>query len=191
VLACLMEKHLATPKNYPLSVNSLQIACNQKSNRGLVMDLTIGQVEHTASELEGLDYVRMELGDRAKRFSHRAPIKFEIDRHGQAILAMLMLREPLTLVEIMARTERLANFDDLEHVKLVTDDLIERLEPLAILIPKGAGQREDRYTHLLNGAPNLDLIAKHKNNTAKEEIAILKARVAELELELKTLKGID
>ena len=73
ILACLMEKHLATPKNYPLSVNSLQLACNQKSNRGLVMDLTIGQVEHTASELEGLDYVRMELGDRAKKFSHRAP----------------------------------------------------------------------------------------------------------------------
>ncbi|MFT5572534.1 MAG: hypothetical protein ACI9FR_001457 [Cryomorphaceae bacterium] len=191
VLACLMEKHLATPKNYPLSANSLQIACNQKSNRGLVMDLSIGQVEHTASELESLDYVRMELGDRAKRFSHRGPAKFKIDRHGQAILAMLMLREPLTLVEIMARTERLANCDDLEHVKLVTDDLVEREVPLAILIPKGPGQREDRYTHLLNGTPNLELIAKHKSHTAKEEIAILKARVAELELELQTLKDND
>jgi uncharacterized protein YceH (UPF0502 family) len=184
-----MEKHLATPKNYPLSVNSLQLACNQKSNRGMVMDLTLGQVEHTASELESFDFVRMELGDRAKKFSHRAPAIFQIDRHGQAILAMLMLREPLTLVEIMARTERLADFDDLEHIKLVTDDLIEREEPLAVLIPKGPGQREDRYTHLLAGAPNLELMAKPKGTTAKEEIAALKARVAELELELKLLKG--
>jgi uncharacterized protein YceH (UPF0502 family) len=188
VLACLMEKHLATPKNYPLTVNSLQLACNQKSNRGVVMDLDMGQVEHTAVELERLDYVRMEYGDRAKKFSHRAPAKFKIDRHGQAILAMLMLREPLTLAEIMARTERLADFEDLQYVKLVTEDLIDREQPLVALIPKGAGQREDRYTHLLSGKPDIELFAQTRKTSEKDEIARLKARIAELELELSTLK---
>lgn len=188
VLGCLMEKHLATPKNYPLSANSLQLACNQKSNRGLVMDLSIGQVEHTSGELENLDYVRMELGDRAKKFSHRAPAKFKIDRHGQAVLAMLMLREPLTLAEVMARTERLADFDGLEHVKLVVDDLIDREAPLVTLIPKGAGRREDRYTHLLSGAPKVEFTAKPKKNTQAQEITELKARIAELEAELASLR---
>lgn len=187
VLACLMEKHLATPKNYPLTLNSLMLACNQKTNRCDVMDLSEGQVGHTVKELEDLNLVRSDYGDRAMKVSHRAPVVLNLERETQAILAMLMLREPLTLADIKARTERMADFESIEELKMMVDDLIEREQPLVSLIPKGPGRREDRYTHLFLGTPDIEALNKVSENnksSAAEQIKELKARITELESEL-------
>ncbi|MGH1539926.1 MAG: YceH family protein [Arenicella sp.] len=188
VLACLMEKHLATPNNYPLTINSLVLACNQKSNREPVMNLTEGQVGHIVNELSEQSFVSIDYGDRANKMSHRAPGAFKITREEQAVLCMLMLRAPLTINDIKARTERMVTFDSIDAVKATIDSLLDREEPIVVLIPKGSGQREDRYTHLLCGEPDLEAYAKASaprsstNNTAYEEkIAALEARIERLE----------
>jgi uncharacterized protein YceH (UPF0502 family) len=192
VLACLMEKHLATPNNYPLTLNSLMLACNQKTNRGDVMSLSEGQVGRSVKELEDLDLVRSDYGDRAMKVSHRAPAVLNLERETQAILAMLMLREPLTLADIRARTERMVNFESIEELKMMVDDLIEREQPLVSLIPKGPGRREDRYTHLFLGAPDIEALNRASENVQvshAEQVKHLKARISELEDELAGYRG--
>jgi uncharacterized protein YceH (UPF0502 family) len=192
VLACLMEKHLATPKNYPLTLNSLMLACNQKTNRGEVMNLSEGQVGHTVKELEDLNLVRSDYGDRAMKVSHRAPAVLHLERETQAILAMLMLREPLTLADIRARTERMVEFESIEELKMMVDDLIEREQPLVSLIPKGPGRREDRYTHLFLGAPDIEALnqaSEHIKVSQAELIKQLKARISGLEDELAVYRN--
>jgi uncharacterized protein YceH (UPF0502 family) len=192
VLACLMEKHLATPNNYPLTLNSLMLACNQKTNRGDVMSLSEGQVGRTVKELEDLNLVRSDYGDRAMKVSHRAPAVLNLERETQAILAMLMLREPLTLADIRARTERMVNFESIEELKMMVDDLIEREQPLVSLIPKGPGRREDRYTHLFLGEPDIEALNRASENVQvphAEQVKHLKARISELEDELAGYRG--
>jgi len=194
VLACLMEKHLATPKGYPLSPNSLTLACNQKSNRDPVMNLTEGQVMHCVNELVEKKLAYIDYGSRTNKVSHRAPGELEVDRKQQAILCMLMLRTPLTLNEIKARTERMVQFDSIDDLKENLEELITRPEPLVILIPKAQGRREERSTHLLAGEPNISEItlhktpqAKNKNNAAADKIEELEKRIARLEQQMQEL----
>ncbi|RBP51753.1 YceH family protein [Arenicella xantha] len=190
VFACLMEKHLATPNNYPLTINSLVLACNQKSNREPVMSLTEGQVGHVVGELVALNLARIDYGDRANKITHRGPGELKIDRHGQAVMAMLMLRAPLTLAEIKARTDRMVEFDDLDAVSVVVEDLMQREQPLVMLIPKGPGRREDRYTHLLCGEPDLtqlDKVATPAKVPNSDKLAELEARIEQLERALEKL----
>lgn len=188
VLGCMMEKHLATPKSYPLTFHGLMLACNQKSNRTPVMDLTEGQVGHTVGELAELGYARVDYGQRANKVSHRAPAVLKISREGQAVLAMLMLREPLTLAEIKARTERLANFNDVDAVLAAVEDLIKRERPLVMLIPKGPGRREDRYTHLLAGEPDLEMLERSKSKTKSVQLEPNSDKLAELEARIERLE---
>ncbi|NND00408.1 MAG: DUF480 domain-containing protein [Gammaproteobacteria bacterium] len=185
VLGCLMEKHLATPANYPLTLNSLVLACNQKTNRAVVMNLTEGEVGHIVGELVELDFARVDYGDRANKISHRAPAVLKITRQQQAVLAMLILREPLTLNDIKARTERMVHFDHAAAVREVVNELISREPALLVKIPKGAGRRENRYTHLLCGAVDIELPVPEKparqSAVDSDKIAELEARIEELE----------
>lgn len=156
------------------------------------MNLSEGQVGHTVKELEDLNLVRSDYGDRAMKVSHRAPAVLNLERETQAILAMLMLREPLTLADIKARTERMADFESIEELKMMVDDLIEREQPLVCLIPKGPGRREDRYTHLFLGAPDIDALNQANVNiktSYAEQIKELKARIEALESELAVYRG--
>ena len=146
VLASLMEKHLATPKNYPLTPNSLTLACNQKSNRFPVMNLEEGKVVGAAQQLKELGYLSIDYGDRIVKFSHRAPGMLKVTRQEQAILAMLMLREPLTLSDIKARTAKMVDFDDLQQVKDSLDQLMARKPALVMQLPVAVGQREARLS---------------------------------------------
>lgn len=159
VIASLMEKHLTTPNNYPLTMNSLTNACNQKSNREPVMSLTEGQIGHTVNELVERKLAGLEYGERANKITHRVSVKLDIDRKQQAILTVLMLRKPQTLNDIRMRTSRMADFSDLEELQDTINSLIDREEPLATLIPKGAGRREDRYAHTLCGEIKVEDIA--------------------------------
>ncbi len=189
VVACLMEKQLATPNNYPLTYNSLLLACNQKSNREPVMHLTEGQVKHIVSELEELAYARVEIGDRADKIFHKAPGAFNATREQQAVLAMLMLRAPLTLNDIKARTEKMVSFESIDAVQECVESLVNRRTPLAILIPKGAGRREDRYTHIVCGEPDLQEIESAIKENAHPASSSKAGKVDELELRISELEN--
>jgi len=163
VFACLIEKHLATPNNYPLTINSLMLACNQKSNRHPVMSLTEGQVAHISNELTELEFARVEYGERANKVTHLAMRALNMNREQAAILCMLVLREPLTLNDIKARTEKMVGFSDIESVAEVVNTLVDRERPLVVLLPKTSGRREDRYTHLLCGDIDIESITPNTN----------------------------
>ena len=186
VLACLMEKHLATPNNYPLTPNSLTLAVNQKSNRHPVVAWDEGLVVSTARMLKEMGYISIDHSERIDKFSHRAPGVFKISREEQAILAMLMLREPLTLNDLKARTEKMIGFDSIEQVEESVLTLMALDPPLVMALPKAVGQREQRYTHLLAGEPDLSAIevkvkeTRPAGNTAKK-MAELEARIDRLE----------
>ena len=189
VLSCLMEKHLATPKNYPLTPNSLTLACNQKSNRQPVMTLEEGKVVGTAQQLKELGYVSIDYGDRIVKYSHRAPGMFKVTREEQAILAMLMLREPLTLSDLKARTEKMIGFDSVDEVHASVKQLMSRNPALVMELPIAVGQREQRFTHLLSGEPDLSAITvktskPSSSNTQAQKIAELEERIARLEAAL-------
>lgn len=156
VLGCLMEKALITPEAYPLTVNSLTLACNQKSNREPLMSLSLGEVGHLVGELAERQLVRVEYGGRANRIWHRLDRVLALNRKQQAVLALLLLREPQTLNEVRVRTERMAEFAGPEEVLGVLRELRDRDPPLALCFPKGQGRREDRYTHTLCGVTVLE-----------------------------------
>ncbi len=193
VMACLMEKQLTTPNNYPLSMNSLLLACNQKTNRVPVMNLTEGEVGHTVNQLEARKLVGVDYGGRATHVTHRVMTEFDIDRKQQAVLAVLMVREPLTLNDIKTKTGRMADFSGVDEVMAVIESLIERDQPLVIRIPKGPGSREDRFTHLLCGEVDVSIpLSKVKaSGTSRNEqtsrLDELEARVAQLEAQIQQL----
>jgi len=182
-----MEKHLATPKNYPLTANSLMLACNQKSNRTPVINLEEGKIVGTAQQLKELGYISIDYGERVVKYSHRAPGMLKVTREEQAILAMLMLREPLTLNDLKARTEKMVGFDDIQQVKESVDQLMARSPALVMELPKAVGQREDRYTHLLAGEPDLSAIPQKSASSPSatrgqaQKIVELEARIERLE----------
>ena len=115
VLACLMEKDMTTPDNYPLTLNSLVIACNQKSNREPVMQLTEGEVGHVARSLSDRHFIKIEYRGRTQKLTHKMPLELDIDLKQQALLTVMLLRSPLTLNDLRTRTSRMTEFDDLER----------------------------------------------------------------------------
>lgn len=195
VMACLMEKQLTTPNNYPLSMNSLLLACNQKTNRVPVMNLTEGELGHTVNRLEARKLVGVDYGGRATHVTHRVMTEFDIDRKQQAVLAVLMVREPITLNDIKTKTGRMEDFNGVEEVMAVVNSLIEREEPLVIQIPKGPGSREDRYTHLLLGEVDASApiskvsTSKTQKSAQADRIDELEQRIEKLEAQIKQLTG--
>lgn len=196
VLAALMEKQLTTPKNYPLTLNSLMLACNQKSNRDPVMKLLEGQVGKLVNTLADRDLTSIEYGDRANRIFHKMRGAFSLDQKQQAVLAVLMLRAPQTLNEIKVRTARMADFSDNNEIHDVLEDFISRDIPLAICLPKGNGRREDRYTHLLCGEVDEEIITskaapssmKFNEEIDKDTKEELLQRISKLEERLDALE---
>ena len=192
VIASLMEKHLITPNNYPLTINSLLLACNQKSNRDPVMNLTEGQVGHTVNSLKDRGLVGVDYGGRSDHISHRVMGTLNLNKKKQAILTVLMVRAPLTLNDIKARTNRMVEFDDLNDIHNTLDKMMQGEEPLVVNIPKAAGNREDRYTHLLCGEMKNITIDPQPTSTIGTKINItqqvkLEERVATLEKKVEQL----
>ena len=156
VFASLIEKHLATPNSYPLTIHSLMTACNQKTNRHPVMALTEGEVGHISNELADLSLVRIEHGSRTKKISHLAMRTLNMSREEIAVLSILILREPLTLNEIKARTEKTAGFESIDKVHATVTNLLDRKYSPLVLLGKGPGRREDRYSHTLSGDVDIE-----------------------------------
>ncbi len=190
VVACLMEKQLTTPNNYPLSMNSLMLACNQKTNRVPVMNLTEGEIGHTVNQLEGRGLVGVDYGGRATHVTHRVMTEFDINRKQQAVLAVLMVREPLTLNDIKTKTGRMEDFSGIEDVKETVESLMNRDQSLVICLPKGPGRREDRYTHLLCGEVDVEEVivtSKSSHSTQANRIDELEQRIEQLENKVSQL----
>jgi uncharacterized protein YceH (UPF0502 family) len=180
ILGCLIEKEATTPEQYPLTLNAIHLACNQKTNREPIMELSLGEVGHCMRQLDPRNLVRSQHGARAERYEHRFNTVFSLTKQQQAILCVLMLRGPQTLSELMTRTERLASFSDIDELKHTLERLTLRDNPLVEQVPRASGQREDRYVHLLSGPVDHSMLPAAKTNMASASNA-LEERIAKLE----------
>ncbi|MGV6809342.1 MAG: YceH family protein [bacterium] len=197
VLACLMEKQLTTPNNYPLTINALMNACNQKSNREPIMQLSEGEVGQIVHQLETKDLARLEYGDRANKVFHKARGYFQLDIDQQALLTVMMLRKPQTLNELKTRTARMTDFADNAAIKTCLQTLINRDTPLVTWLAKGQGQREERYTQTLHennetNEPSLQptqvTSIDSSTNEATDELQRLQQRITALEKRVAELE---
>jgi uncharacterized protein YceH (UPF0502 family) len=152
VLGCLIEKEVTTPDYYPLSLNALQNAANQKSNREPVMELDEEAVRRALHSLSDQGLARSAATDsRVAKFEHRLADVFNFHRHEIALICVLLLRGPQTPGELRTRTERLYSFDDLNAVHSALNLLMNRQPPLVKLLARQPGTKEARYAHLLSG----------------------------------------
>jgi hypothetical protein len=147
VLGALIEKEINTPEYYPLSLN----ACNQKSSREPVMELSEADVRTALFELDQLGLVRTIAESRATKFEHRVRDVLNLRRDEVAVMCLLLLRGPQTSAELRARTERMYSFDDNAAVMATLERLATRDEPLTQLMQRQPGAREARWAHLLSG----------------------------------------
>ena len=187
VLGCLMEKKEATPDQYPLTLNSLRNACNQKSSRYPVVNYSEGEVGHAIRELESMDLVREQWGARVPKYEHLANKAMNLHSKGIALICVLMLRGPQTLGELKTHSHRLFDFDDLDDVQFALQHLIDHEQSMVTGLPRQSGQKEDRYAHLLSGEP--DIPAAPAYSAPATSSSGLEVRVAELEAELEVLRN--
>ncbi|MFC0679892.1 YceH family protein [Lysobacter korlensis] len=195
ILGSLIEKEATTPDAYPLTVNAVVLACNQKTAREPVMQLEADEVAHALRQLEVRGWVRSQHSGRAERYGHRVEKILGLTRAQAALLALLMLRGPQTLHELLGRSERLAEFASAEDVQHALDRLARREPALVRLLPRQSGQREARYVHLLGGEPDVAAMADgpgvESAPASRDRIAALEERIAELEARLARLEGND
>ena len=194
VLGCLIEKEATTPDTYPLTVNAAQVAANQKTARDPVLALSVGDVNHALRQLEQKGLAKQVFSSRAERYEHRADKALDLSRQQLALVSLLLLRGPQTVHELLARSERLVKFNDVDDVRHYLDRLIQRQPALVMQIPRGPGQREDRYVHLLSGPVDVAAvavrIASSSNSVAAESASpALEARVQALENEVAELRA--
>ncbi|SEE77398.1 YceH family protein [Pseudomonas anguilliseptica] len=196
VLGCLIEKQLTTPEAYPLTLNALVLACNQKTSREPVLNLTAGQVGQALRSLEGREMARLVMGSRADRWEHRADKALELVAAQVVLLGLLLLRGPQTLNELLTRSSRMHDFDDAEQVQHHLERLISR--ELACLLPRQSGQREDRYMHALGDPADLQAALSARASEPQraaaggqqdERLEALEARIAALEERLAQLES--
>lgn len=195
ILGSLLEKQATTPDTYPLTLNALVLACNQKTAREPVMQLEPGEVGHALRQLEGRGWVKSQHASRADRYEHRLDAKLDLNRAQAALLTLLMLRGPQTINELRTRADRLASFANDDDVAHALDRMAQRDPALVLRVPRQSGQREDRYAHLLCGEPVMPVIATddarlpHRDGgdapSLAQRVADLEARVARLEAALK------
>src|SRR5579875_1238877 len=151
VLGSLIEKEITTPEYYPLSLNALVNACNQKSSRDPVMELSEADVRSALFELENRGLVRVLADARVPKYEHRLRDPLQLRRDEVAVLCLLLLRGPQTAAELRARADRLYSFDDTAAVQSTLDRLANREEPVVRAMARQPGAREVRWRHLLDG----------------------------------------
>jgi len=155
VLGSLIEKDITTPDYYPLSLNALVNACNQKNNRDPVMTLDEIAVRDALATLQEKRLAGPASGadSRVTKFEHRLQEVFNFDRREIAVVCVLLLRGPQTPGELRSRTDRMYHFEALDDVVSTLDRLAQREPPLAAILPRQPGTKESRYTHLFSGEP--------------------------------------
>jgi uncharacterized protein YceH (UPF0502 family) len=185
VLGSLLEKEITTPEYYPLSLNALVNACNQKSNRDPAVHYDDRTVEDALERLrdKGLLTTVTGAGSRVPKYGHRISEKLNLGRRELAILCELMLRGPQTLGELRGRTERLHEFGDTTEVESVIE---QHMTELVVKLPRRPGEKESRYAHLLSGEPAASAGA---DEIPSEEAPARHDRVGALESEITLLRG--
>lgn len=197
VIGCLMEKSVVTPDQYPLTLNALTNACNQKSSRTPVMALDPGVVRRTAHTLAGRHLVNIEENSRTgvekyrQRFCNTSYSDFRFAPDEFAIVCLLLLRGPQTPGELRARSGRLHTFADNNDVVSAATRLLEREgEPLIMRLPRTAGRKDAAYAHLFSGPIDLDALelaeAREPQRSTRNDR--LEERVSALEIELAELR---
>lgn len=192
ILGCLIEKQATTPETYPLTLNALVTACNQKTSREPVMNLTAGQVGQSLRALEARGLARLVMGSRADRWEQRADKTLELVPAQVILIGLLLLRGPQTINELLTRSNRMHDFEDAEQLQ----HQLERLQTrgLACQLPRQPGQREERYMHLLGDPADLEAALAARNDRAESftpsssRLEELEARVAALEERLARLE---
>ena len=200
VIGCLIEKSIVTPDQYPLTLNALTSACNQKSSRDPVMNLTQGEAQHTIRDLEAKHLVRTDENFKSRtekytqRFCNTRYSDFHFDDAQLAVVCLLLLRGPQTPGEIRARSGRLHAFADNSEVVAALSSLVEREgEPLLVKLPRTAGRKDSEYMHLFSGPVDVEAYAsqapaERRPSGDRVSVADLEARVGRLEAELAALK---
>jgi uncharacterized protein YceH (UPF0502 family) len=198
VLGALIEKDITTPDYYPLSLNALVNACNQKNNRDPVMTLDESTVRDALASLQEKRLAGPASGadSRVTKFEHRLQEVFNFDRREIAIVCVLLLRGPQTPGELRSRTDRMYHFEALDDIVSTLDRLAHRDPPLAAILPRQPGTKESRYMHLFSGDPpafatdetaNVGrtlLSANAGANSAADRISRLEEEVSSLRQEL-------
>lgn len=193
IVGCLIEKEATTPEYYPLTLNALINACNQKSNRFPIVDYDEKTVTQALEDLREKNIVYVFYGStsRVPKYKHILPKLLEIDLHQVAILCVLMLRGFQTIGELRERTSRIYEFESLDEVHQTLEELKKRDEPLIIELPKQPGQKEARYAHLLSGEISAEAMAVTSSaptHSRQDQIAKLEAEIEELKTNYTTLR---
>jgi uncharacterized protein len=201
VLGALIEKEIATPDYYPLSMNALLNACNQKSNREPVTELdeeTVRQALHGLDD-KGLAGAVRGSDSRVTKYEHRFPEAYNFGRREVALICVLLLRGPQTPGELRGRTERLYSFDELSDVQSTLQKLIERDPPLVKVLARQPGTKESRYMHLFGGevqpaSPSVTFSeTMHEaggDSASAERLQVLEDQVAQLRREVAELRAV-
>ena len=203
VLGSLIEKEIATPENYPLSLNALVNACNQRSSRDPVLDLTEDEVRQALHSLEDIALVSSVRDSRVPKYEHRIRTVLNLRRDETAVLCLLMLRGPQTPGELRSRADRLYTFDDLASVQSTLERMASRETPettgdpartgaLTTILPRQPGSREARYAHLLGGQPEMQAAAPSSvqaDGSASQRLAHIEALLASLSATITALQS--
>jgi uncharacterized protein YceH (UPF0502 family) len=194
VLGALVEKDITTPDYYPLSLNALVNACNQKNNRDPVMNLDENAVRDGVSGLQEFRLAGPASGadSRVTKYEHRLQEVFNFSRGETALLCVLLLRGSQTPGELRGRTKRMHSFEDIDAVQASLQKLMQREVPLVTMLARQPGTKESRYAHLLSGevdaaATNVDL-AHMPGPADNERVERLEEQVAALQREVSELK---
>lgn len=202
VLAVLVEKSITTPQYYPMTVNAVMMAANQKNSRHPVMNLTEGEAGAALNQLEVEKFAtRDDHAGRVPKWRHRFQHQLLLKAPTMAVLVTLMLRGPQTPAELRANASVLNGPADAEGVQAALDDLADRAQPMVMLLPRLPGQAAARYAHLLSGKPELPVAdsvaaaapmpraaAAAPSGNGMERLAQLEARVLALEAQLAELE---
>ena len=190
VLGSLIEKDITTPDYYPLSLNALVNACNQKNNRHPVMNLDDETVRQALGMLQEKRLAGPASGadSRVAKFEHRLQEVFNFDRREIAIVCVLLLRGPQTPGELRSRTDRMYHFEALDDVISTLDRLAHREPALAAILPRQPGTKESRYTHLFSGEPPEASAGVGAGDSPAHSAASTSDRIAHLEEEVASLR---
>ncbi|HKP81134.1 MAG TPA: YceH family protein [Pyrinomonadaceae bacterium] len=190
VLGSLIEKQVTTPEYYPLTLNALTLACNQKNNRYPVTSYTENQVSDAVERLreKNLAYVFYGSTSRVPKYKHVMPEVMHLNHAEVALMCVLMLRGAQTLGELRGNAARLHDFSGLEEVEQTLNGLITRDEPMVARLPRQPGQKEGRFAHLLLGEINLEAFAEAERAAPVSRRAGLEDKVDALAAEVEKLK---
>jgi uncharacterized protein len=188
VLGCLIEKQRTTPDAYPLSLNSLRLACNQSTNRDPVVDYDETEIRAALDRLSNRGWARLASGrgSRAVKYRHLLDQALELSDDELSVLAVLMLRGAQTIGELKQRSDRLHSFASLDAIAETLDRLARR--DLAARVPRRPGQKEDRYMQLLGGTEEAPAVPERRPTPADDRLERIEERLEQLERQFDELQ---